>query len=192
MPDAVRYSYEFKQPDFTVRRIVIEHDEQGRGTITFERKGDEEATVEPFELSAATSARIKALWDALRFLDSDTNYQSDKQFPHLGTVRLRMTRGTRERVAEFNWTTEPNAKSLANEYWRAADQAILVFDLAVARENLPLETPKLLDRLDSLLTRNGLSDPKQLVLLLRELSTDERLPLIARNHAGRLLKKIEK
>jgi hypothetical protein len=39
---------------------------------------------------------------------------------------------------------------------------------------------------------NGLSDPKQLVPLLKDLSTDEHIPLIARNHALRLIKKIEK
>jgi hypothetical protein len=105
---------------------------------------------------------------------------------------LELKRGGRDRSAQFNWTTDANAKALANEYWRAADQAILVFDIAVSRENLPLEAPKLMDRLDQLLSRGGLSDPEQLIPLLRELSTDERVPLIARNHASRLLKKIEK
>jgi hypothetical protein len=34
---AVKYSYEFSQPKFYVKHIVIEHDASGRGTITFER-----------------------------------------------------------------------------------------------------------------------------------------------------------
>jgi hypothetical protein len=188
----VHYSYEFRQPEFNTRRILIEHDAEGRGKISFERKGSGEAIIEPLELSATASARIKSLWEALRFLDSDTSYQADKQFPHLGTVRLRMKSGARERATEFNWTSEPNARLLASEYWHAADQAIFVFDITLARENLPLEAPKLMDRLDQLLRNNGLSDPKQLIPLLRELSTDERIPLMARNHAGRILKKIEK
>jgi hypothetical protein len=58
--------------------------------------------VEPLELSTAALARINASWQALRFLDSDTNYQSNKQFPHLGTMRIGMQRGERKRVAEFN------------------------------------------------------------------------------------------
>jgi hypothetical protein len=45
---------------------------------------------------------------------------------------------------------------------------------------------------ESFYNRNALSDPKQLVPLLKELRTDEHIPLIARNHADRLLKKIEK
>jgi hypothetical protein len=190
--DGTRYVYEFKQPDFFVSHIRIEHDVAGRGRISFIRKGSDDSIVEELELSAAAAARIRALWEALKFLDSDTSYQAEKQFPHLGTIKLEMQRGPQNRAAEFNWTNDANAKALAAEYWRAADQSILVFDISVSRENLPLESPKLMDRLDQLFTRNGLSDPKQLIPLLREVSTDERLPLIARNHAIRLLKKIEK
>jgi hypothetical protein len=46
--------------------------------------------------------------------------------------------------------------------------------------------------METLLVRGGLSDPFQLVSLLKELKTDEHIPLIARNHADRILKKIEK
>ncbi|HEX8652688.1 MAG TPA: hypothetical protein VF708_17870 [Pyrinomonadaceae bacterium] len=190
--DAVSYSYEFKQPDFIVSRILVEHGQDGRGRVSFERKGNEEMVVEPLELSAAALSRITALWESLRFLDSEEEYQSDRQFPHMGTMRLRMAHGGRERTAEFNWTSNRDAAALASEYRRAADQTIFIFDITVARENRPLDAPKLMDNLDLLLSRGGLSDPQQLVALLRDLSTDERIPLIARNHAGRLLKKIKK
>jgi hypothetical protein len=56
----------------------------------------------------------------------------------------------------------------------------------------PLNAPQLLNEMETLLTRDGLSDPYQLVPLLTELKTDEHIPLIARNHADRILKKIEK
>jgi hypothetical protein len=190
--DATRYLYEFKQPEFTVSHILVEHDASGRGRVSFERKGSSEMIVEPLELSATALSRITALWDALRFIDSEESYQADRQYPNMGTVRLSMKQGTRERATEFNWTTNADASALTAEYRRAADQAMFIFDITVARENQPLEAPKLMDRLDLLLARDGLSDPHQLVALLRELNTDERIPLIARNHAGRLLKKIEK
>ena len=192
LAEHVRYSYEFVQPDFFIRRIYIYHDESGRGEISFERKDDNAAIVDPIELSAAALVRVKALWDALKFLDSEASYQSERQLPHLGTMRLGMTRGERERIAEFNWTQDANASALVNEYRRAADQAIFVFNITLSRQNQPLEAPKLLDELDKLYKRNGLSDPQQLAPLLRELTNDERIPLIARNHAGRLLKQIEK
>lgn len=186
------YSYEFEQPEFIVSHIIVEHDASGRGRVSFKRKGNEETYVEPLELSASALARITALWDALGFLDTEETYQGMRQYPGMGTVRLSMKRGTRERTTEFNWTTNRDASALANEYRRAADQTMFVFDITVARENQPLEAPKLMDHLDRLLSRDGLSDPHQLVALLRDLHTDERIPLIARNHAGRLLKKIDK
>jgi len=190
--NSARYSYEFTQPEFYVRHVVIEHDVNGRGRINFERRNEDQALEEPLELSAAANARILKLWETLRFLDSDENYQSDRQYPHLGTMRLTMEQDPRKRTAEFNWTHNKNAALLIDEYRRIADQAILIFDISVARENQPLNGPKLMDQIETMLKRNGLSDPQQLVPLLREITTDEHLPLMARNHAARLLKKIEK
>lgn len=190
--DAVKYSYEFSQPKFYVKHIVIEHDANGRGTVTFERLNEDVPVTEPLELSPDALARISTAWEGLRFLDSDTNYQADKQFPHLGTMKIGMERGDRKRVAEFNWTNNRDAETLINEYRKAADQVILVFDIAIARENQPLNAPKLMETMESLLKRNGLSDPRQLLKLLQDLSTDEHVPLIARNHALRLIKQIEK
>jgi hypothetical protein len=190
--DAIKYSYEFAQPKFYVKHIRIEHDANGHGTVTFERLNEDVPVTEPLELSPDAWARISSAWQGLRFLESDTNYQSDKQFPHLGTMKIGMERGDRKRVAEFNWTNNRDAEALVNEYRKAADQAILVFDIAIARENQPLNAPKLMELMESLLKRDGLSDPRQLLKLLQDLSTDEHVPLIARNHALRLIKQIEK
>ena len=188
--EPVKYTYEFSQPKFVVKHIVIEHDVNGRGTVKFERLNEETPIIEPLALSAAALARINAAWQGLQFLDSNTDYQADKQFPHLGTMKIGMEQGNRKRVAEFNWTNNTNAETLINEYRRAADQAILIFDISVSRENQPLNAPKLMEVMESLMKRNGLSDPEQLLPLLKELSTEERIPLIARNHALRIMKKI--
>lgn len=190
--DSTRYSYEFTQPQFLVRHIEIEHNASGRGRISFSKLNEEIPIVEPLELSAAALSRISALWQALRFLESEEVYQSKRQYPHLGTMRLKMEQASRKRIAEFNWTNHKDAFSLANEYRRAADQAILVFDISVARESQPLNTPKLMEQIEALLKRNGLSDPTQLLPLLKDITTDEHVPLIARNHATRLITKIEK
>jgi len=191
-PDATRYSYEFTQPQFYIRHIVIEHDASGQGKLTFERLGEDTPISEPVDLSIAALGRILGLWTDLHFLDSTEDYQSAKQFAHLGTMRLHMENGEHKRTAEFNWTNNKQAAALINEYRRLADQIIFVFELSLARENQPLNTPKLMDELESMLGRGGLSDPYQLVPLLRDFTTDEHVPLIARNHAARLLKRIEK
>lgn len=190
--DVVKYAYEFSQPKFYVKHIILEHDANGKGTITFERLNEDVPVTEPLQLSAAALGRITALWSALQFLDSVTDYQSKQQFPHLGTMRISMQRATRQRTAEFNWTHDDNASRLVSEYRRAADQAILVFDISIARENQPLNAPKLMEVMESLLTRDGLSDANQLVPLLQDMSTDEHIPLMARNHALRIIKKIQK
>jgi hypothetical protein len=190
--EEVKYSYEFSQPKFYIKHIVLEHDATGRGTVTFERLNEDTPVTEPLALSADALARISSSWQALQFLESDTDYQANKQFPHLGTMRIGMQRGERKRVAEFNWTNNSAASTLVNEYRKAADQAILIFDISIARENQPLNMPKLMEAMESLLKRNALSDPKQLLKLLQDLSTDEHVPLIARNHALRLIKQIQK
>lgn len=190
--ELVKYTYEFSQPKFVVNHIVLEHDASGRGTVMFERMNEATPVVEPLELSARALERIQGSWQALQFLDSQTNYQADKQFPHLGTMRIGMQRGGRKRVAEFNWTNNADASTLISEYRKAADQAILVFDISVARENQPLGVPKLMEAIESMLKRDALSEPRQLLKLLQDLTTDEHVPLIARNHAQRLIKKILK
>ena len=191
-PDPTRYSYEFAKAEFLISHVVIEHDALGRGKITFERRGEETAIVEPIELSISALGRVLGLWTQLHFLDSNENYQTPKSFAHLGTYKLHMDDGQRRRTAEFNWSNNKEAWSLANEYRRVTEQAILIFNLKLAREMQPLNAPQLLNEMEMLLNSNGLSDPYQLVPLLTELKTDEHIPLIARNHADRILKKIEK
>jgi len=189
---SVKYSYEFNQPKFYVKHIVFQHDSSGHGTITFERLNEDVPVVESVEISPAALTRITSDWAALNFLDSQVDYQADKDFSHLGTMKLIMEQGERKRVAEFNWTHNDAAAALVAEYRRVADQAILVFDISIARENQPLNAPKLMEVMESLIKRNGLSDPKQLIPLLRDMSTDEHIPLIARNHALRIIKQIQK
>jgi hypothetical protein len=191
-PNAARYTYEFRQPDFLVYFIHIEHDDSGRGHIRFERRMDTEQLTEPFELSQAALARIRTKWEALGFLETQTNYQGERTYPSMGQTRLTVRRGGRESTTEFNYSQNEDAKGLAQEYRRASEQALFVFEIKVALESQPLETPKLINRLGELLERDFLSDRQQLVPLIRELTEDERVPLVGRNQAARILKKLEK
>jgi hypothetical protein len=191
-PNVAHYVYEFKQPDFFVYFVHIEHDDAGRGEIRFERRSDAEQITEPFQLSPAALARVRGHWEALGFLDSQANYQGERTYPSMGQTKLTMRKGGRERTAEFNYSQEKDAQGLAEEYRKASEQAELVFELEIARESQPLETPKLINRLDTLIERDYLSDRQQLVPLIRELTEDERVPLVGRNQAARILKKLEK
>ncbi len=187
------YFYTFSQPQFLVSKIFIEHDEAGAGKISFQKKDFGDLITDPIQLSPAALERVKAIFDGLNFLDSKENYQSaERNYAHLGTMTFAEKKDGRERTAEFNWTENKNAKMLADEYRRIGQQFVWIFDINVARQNQPLETPALMDALDSLVKRSEVSDAAQMLPFLTELSTDERLPLIARNHAARIIKTIEK
>lgn len=190
--NATRYVYEFSQPDFFVYFIHVEHDDSGHGLIRFERRTDTEQMTDPLEISPAAMERIRAHWTALNFLDSTESYQGPRTYPSQGKTKLTLRRDGRERTAEFNYSQNADAQGLADEYRRVADQAVLVFDVNVALEAQPLDTPRLIERIESLIDTNSLSDKKQIIPLLKTLSEDERVPLVGRNHALRILKKLDK
>ena len=189
----VPYAYEFSQPDFLVNHVLIEHDDNGKGTITFEKRQLGEPITDPIQIAPASLERIKKLWSELNFLDSTETYQSTKyDYPHLGQMKLRMDAGGKKREAALNWTENKTAESLTKEYKRLTEHYIWIFDINLSRENQPLEAPKLMTKLESLIKRGEIYDVAELLPTLRETKDDERIPLIARNHAERIIKLIEK
>ena len=96
-------------------------------------------------------------------------------------------------ASDVEWCGARKGRVATSARSRFSNPAILwIFDVSIGRQNQPLNLPKLMEALESLINRNGISDPQQLLPLLKDLSGDERVPLIARNHALRLIKKIEK
>jgi hypothetical protein len=186
------YFYEFAQPDFVISKIVIQHDDAGRGTITFTKKLFGDQVTDPLQVSASALERINNAFAALNFIDSTENYQYEKDYSHLGVSTFKLKKGDKQRTAVFNYTVNKDAKVLSDEYRKLGNQYIWMFDITVARENQPLEAPKLLDALEGYLKRNEISDPKQMLPLLRSMKDDERVPLIARNHATKLAERIER
>lgn len=184
------FFYEYEQPEFVISKVLIEHDENGNGAITFSKKRLEEDFTLPMSLSPVTNSLLSAHWSNLNFLDLTDTLQSKREYPHLGTMRLRMSVGEKSRTSEFNWTDNPDAKALTDEYKKIGYQYVWIFDINVARRNHPLETPKIMKELDKYLVRGTISDPSNILPFLMELGDDERLPLIARNHAKRLVKRI--
>lgn len=187
------YDYEFSQPNFPVSHVSIEHDENGKGKINIGKKDFDEEYTDPIQLSEATMQKLDNLWNTLNFLDSDEVYQSkQRDYSHLGNMTFHLSQNGRERTAKFNWSENADAQELAHEYKKITNQYVWMFDINVARENQPLESPRIIKSLDSMLKRDDISDPNQMIPFLKNLSEDERVPLITRNHALRLVKEIEK
>ena len=186
------YFYEFTRPGFAYSQVLIEHDEEGRGKISFVKDGFDEAITDPIALSPATVGRINESLTELNFLNSTEEYQYERDFSNLGNVTITVRKDGRERKVKYNWTNNKSAKDLMDEYRRISNEYIWRFEFSVARQNQPLRTPGMMDSLDSYLRRNEVSDPPHLVPLLTAISTDERLPLITRNRALKLTEKIAK
>ena len=52
------HHYEFTQPEFTISNILIEHDESGKGKLSFMKKGYDELVSDPIQVSSKTLERI--------------------------------------------------------------------------------------------------------------------------------------
>ena len=110
----------------------------------------------------------------------------------MGNVTITLKRDGRQRRVKYNWSDNKNAKALSDEYRRISNEYIWRFEITSARENQPLLAPQLMQQMDDYLRRGEISDPRQLLPFLRELSNDERIPLIARDNAGKLADQIQK
>ena len=190
--NAPQYRYEFTQPNFVVSHIILEHDATGKGTISFRRVSFNEDLTEPIQVSSSTLEKLNASFDALNFIDSTEDYQFERDFSNMGNIAITLKKDGKERTAKYNWTSNKDAKSLMDEYRHLSNQFVWMFDFNLARENQPLETPKLVESFDAMLKRNEISDPHQMLPFLISVSNDERVPLIGRNRAGKIVKQIEK
>lgn len=186
------YFYEFTRPGFITSHILIEHDANGKGKMSYEKQDLGGTLTDDFQLTAATMKNINDALNRLNFLDSTENYQYEKDFSNLGNIVFRLVRDGRERSVKYNWTTNKDARSLMDEYRKISTEVEWRAEFEMSRQNQPLESPRLLDALDTYLRLGEISDPPHLIPMLKEISNDERLPLITRNHATRLIARIEK
>jgi hypothetical protein len=186
------YFYEFERPGFTYARVMIEHDDAGKGKISFLKDNNDELISDPIELSAVTMAKLKETFEELDFLTSTENYQHEKDFSNIGNVTITLKRDGRERTARYNWTDNKLAKALMDEYRRISNEYTWRFEMAMAIENQPLQTVGLMETMDRYITQKEISDPQHILPLLEQYSTNERIPLMARNRAAKVVKQIVK
>jgi hypothetical protein len=188
---ASRYHYLFENSRFTIPRIEVEFDGAGQGKYLFKRKEGDEID-NKLAISPALLGQIRALFIELNFLDSNENYQHKKDFSHLGTITITYERGGRKRSASFNYTDNAALNRLAEIFRNIATREMRIFELENIRQSDPISTPAQMRLLESELRGKHIADPPTLIPLLKDIKQDEGVPLIARNHADRLIQLIQK
>jgi hypothetical protein len=187
----VRYRYLFENDRFTTPVQEVAFDGQGRGQFRFKRK-DSAEIINKLEVSPTILSQVQALFDAMNFLASNEEYQHKKDFSHLGKMTITLSSNGKERTVSFNYTANQNMTGLTQIFRNIATQETRVFELDAVRTSDPISTPVQLRYLDNELRSKTIADPQRFIPILKDIQMDEGIPLIARNHAERLLQLIRK
>ncbi|MBL8171377.1 MAG: hypothetical protein JNJ50_24665 [Acidobacteria bacterium] len=188
---SMHFHYLFENERFTTPIQEVDFDQNGKGKFRFKRKDGEEI-VNDLAVSPSVVNQLLSLLDAAAFLSSTEEYQHKKDFSHLGTTTFTFSRGGKDRTVRLNYTDNANISRLLELFRGIITQETRMFDLDTIRANDPLSTPAQLRQLEGELRSKYIADPQRFVPVLQEIKLDEGLPLIARNHADRLLQMIKK
>jgi hypothetical protein len=188
---STRYRYLFENERFTTPLQEVEFDGSGRGQFRFQRKGSDEI-VNKLAVSAAVVTQVQALFDELNFLSGNEEYQHKKDFSHLGKITIILARDKKERAVSFNYTDNQRMNRLREIFSNIATQETRAFELETILSTDPISTPAQLRLLESELKSKHIADPQRFVSILKDIKMDEGVPLIARNHAERILQMISK
>ena len=190
--DGITFKYKFENPRFHLRVIEIDLSAEGAGELRFTRGESDEVLDCKVKLLPATIARIRSLFEASAFLDSQTEYQEKTDMSHMGWITLGARQGSRERTVRFNYTINAQMKELGDIFRGIATQEISLFDIDNAQRYQPLDLPKQLEVLENDLRLAWIAEPERVLTVLNEIAGDDTQPLIARNHARRISEAIKK
>lgn len=186
------FSYKFENPRFHLRVIEIDLAPTGAGELRFTRGESDEVLDCKVKLLPATIARIRNLFEVSDFLGSKTEYQGKTDMKHLGWITLGAKQGARERKVRFNFTINAQIEELEKIFRGIATQEISLFDIENAERYQPLDLPKQLEVLERDLRLEWIAEPERVLAALNEMVGDDTQPLIARNHAKRIIEAIKK
>jgi len=186
------FAYKFENPRFYISIIEIDLTANGTGELRFKRGESDEIIDRKLKLLPATTARIRTLYQTTQFLTSSEEYQMSKDFSHLGWMSLSARQGERERKVRFNYTANLDIRELADIFRAIATQEMDLFDIEVAEQYQPLDLPRLVETLETDLRLMRIAEPERLLTKLQEIANNDTQPLIARNHATRMIDSIKK
>lgn len=186
------FAYKFENKRFYISVMHVDVSSAGSAAVRFKRGESDEMLELKQKLRPETLARIRQLYKVLNFLGSQEEYQNKKDFSHLGWITISERSGGQERSVRWNYTANEAMNELADIFRGIATQEIRLFDIDLAGQHQPLDLPAQLDGLEDELRLERITEPERLLAPLREIAGDDTLPLIARNHASRLIAGIEK
>jgi hypothetical protein len=185
-------NYKFENKRFYVPMMEVDVATDGSGEVRFRRGESDDLLDHKFKLMPATLARIHQLLEATRFIDSTGDYQSDKDFSHLGWVTITARQGGRERTARFNYTQNLDIRELADIFRGIANEEMHLFDIETSEQFQPLDLPRLLETIENDLKLQRITEPERLLAKLQEVANNPTQPLIATNKAKQLVSDIKK
>jgi len=188
----VAFKYIFENPRFYIPWIQLDLSLEGVGSVRFRRGESDDTLDRKVKLQPSTLNRIAELIARSSFLTSEEDYQSKRDFAHLGWMTISVNQGGKQRTVRFNYTQNLDMAELAEIFRAISNQAITLFDIDLSIQHQPLDLPRMLDSLENELHLERFAEPDQLIPTLRDIAQDDTLPLIARNHATRLITSIQK
>jgi hypothetical protein len=186
------FTYRFENTRFYIPVIDLQINADRGSKLSFKQGESDDTIDQAFTLAPETMDKLLDLITRSKFMESNEDYQSKKDFSHLGWITITATEGQRRRTIKFNYSQNKDVANLADIFRAIATQWIDIFHVKVAVEHQPLDLPAQLDALENDLQLERLAEPEQVARILRDISQDDTLPLIARNHADRIISAIHK
>jgi len=187
---AIRYRFENSQ--FLIPKIELTIDGAGHGRLTWERKDARKPLSRDVRVSDRGLADLRNLLVRLDFVHSTAEYQTREDHSNLGTTAIRVVQAGVSREVVFNYTQNRDADALGRLLRGIANREMYVAELEVAIQHQPLETPAALSVLAQEFAQGRIGDATGLLPLLTSMADDMALPLITRNKATELARRISK
>src|SRR5438045_8762230 len=168
----------------------IQLDPEAMGQVKFKRRQAETVNM-PIQLSPAGREKFIALLSATNYLDHPETFESGKKIADLGAKHLTLEMDGAKREAVFNYSLRKDVTELQNFFEGLINQETLVFDVQNAIKFEKLSIPKRIDRIETEMKANRVSDPERLIPLLDKIESDQQIMNYARTQAAKIKKEIQ-
>src|SRR5712692_396378 len=168
----------------------IQLDPNAKGEVKFKRREAETVNVR-IQLSDPARERFLAVLAGTNYLDHPETFESGKKIADLGAKHLTLEMAGGKREAAFNYSLRKDVTELSTFFEGLINQETLVLDVQNAMQFEKLSIPKRLERIETEIRANRVSDPERLVPLLEKIETDRQIMNYARTQAGKIKKEIQ-